>query len=163
MEWRNALRLLRPSAARRSLGLDLSDPLAAANCGEASKKAAAQAGNIAIRCARTASPRPARLISAACVCLAGNGARVHREAELLLNRRPAGPNGRSDNMMTSAALGERTYDFLCVDDFLATELDARAIKSAFELGIVDALVGQAATTPAAPTTARSSNSPDHRA
>jgi SAM-dependent methyltransferase len=34
------------------------------------------------------------------------------------------------------------YDFLCVDDFLLTELDARAIRSAFETGIMDALVAQ---------------------
>jgi SAM-dependent methyltransferase len=33
-----------------------------------------------------------------------------------------------------------SYDFLCVDDFLLTELDARAIRSAFETGIMDALV-----------------------
>src|ERR1700694_1024509 len=39
--------------------------------------------------------------------------------------------------MTSAP-----YDFLCVDDFLLTELDARAIRSAFETGIMDALVAQ---------------------
>ncbi|HLH94459.1 MAG TPA: methyltransferase [Xanthobacteraceae bacterium] len=45
--------------------------------------------------------------------------------------------------MTSAARGERAYGFLCVDDFLATELDARAIKSAFETGIIDALAAQA--------------------
>jgi len=32
------------------------------------------------------------------------------------------------------------YDFLCVDDFLQTELDARAIRSAFETGVMDALV-----------------------
>jgi SAM-dependent methyltransferase len=51
--------------------------------------------------------------------------------------------------MTSVVLGQRAYDFLCVDDFLATELDARAIKSAFELGIVDSLISQAAITPAA--------------
>lgn len=50
--------------------------------------------------------------------------------------------------MTSAALGERVYDFLCVDDFLATELDARAIKSAFEIGILDALTAQVAIAPA---------------
>jgi len=37
--------------------------------------------------------------------------------------------------MTSAP-----HDFLCVDDFLQTELDARAIRSAFETGILDALV-----------------------
>src|SRR6202035_4216788 len=37
--------------------------------------------------------------------------------------------------MTSAS-----YDFLCVDDFLQTELDARAIRSAFETGLIDALV-----------------------
>jgi SAM-dependent methyltransferase len=34
------------------------------------------------------------------------------------------------------------YDFLCVDDFLQTELDARAIRSAFEIGIVDALAAE---------------------
>jgi SAM-dependent methyltransferase len=34
----------------------------------------------------------------------------------------------------------RPYDFLCVDDFLQTELDARAIRTAFETGILDALV-----------------------
>src|ERR1700721_2335659 len=37
--------------------------------------------------------------------------------------------------MTSAS-----YDFLCVDDLLQTELDSRAIRSAFETGILDALV-----------------------
>jgi SAM-dependent methyltransferase len=39
--------------------------------------------------------------------------------------------------MTSAP-----YDFLCVDEFLQTELDARAIRSAFETGIMDALVAE---------------------
>jgi SAM-dependent methyltransferase len=32
------------------------------------------------------------------------------------------------------------YDFLCVDDFLQTELDARAIRSACETGIMAALI-----------------------
>jgi SAM-dependent methyltransferase len=36
------------------------------------------------------------------------------------------------------------YDFLCVDDFLQTELDARAIRSAWETGIMAALIGQGA-------------------
>jgi SAM-dependent methyltransferase len=36
------------------------------------------------------------------------------------------------------------YDFLCVDDFLQTELDARAIRSAFETGIMAALIAQGA-------------------
>ena len=31
------------------------------------------------------------------------------------------------------------YEFLCVNAFLGTEIDARAIKSAMELGLVDAL------------------------
>jgi SAM-dependent methyltransferase len=46
--------------------------------------------------------------------------------------------------MTSAAEVERAFDFLCVDDFLQTELDARAIKSAFEIGMIDALIAQEA-------------------
>src|SRR5258708_25854886 len=40
-----------------------------------------------------------------------------------------------NGVMTSAP-----YDFLCVDDFLQTELDARAIRSGFETGIMDALI-----------------------
>jgi SAM-dependent methyltransferase len=40
----------------------------------------------------------------------------------------------------SAHHGERSYDFLRVDDFLQTELDARAIRSAFETGVMDALI-----------------------
>ena len=31
------------------------------------------------------------------------------------------------------------YEFLCVSAFLSTEMDARAIKSAMELGVFDAL------------------------
>src|ERR1700722_5582256 len=46
--------------------------------------------------------------------------------------------------MTSA-----DYDFLCVDDFLQTELDARAIRSAFETGVMDALILHGAMPPAA--------------
>ena len=46
--------------------------------------------------------------------------------------------------MTSAVHDQRAYAFLCVDDFLQTELDARAIKSAFETGIMDALIAEAA-------------------
>jgi SAM-dependent methyltransferase len=37
----------------------------------------------------------------------------------------------------------KRHDFLCVDDFLRTELDARAIKSAFETGIIDFLIAGA--------------------
>jgi SAM-dependent methyltransferase len=44
--------------------------------------------------------------------------------------------------MMNIGLGHRSYDFLCVDDFLQTELDARAIHSAFETGILDALAAQ---------------------
>jgi SAM-dependent methyltransferase len=36
------------------------------------------------------------------------------------------------------------YDFLCVDDFLQTELDARAIRSAWETGIMPALIAEGA-------------------
>jgi SAM-dependent methyltransferase len=36
------------------------------------------------------------------------------------------------------------YDFLCVDDFLQTELDARAIRSAFETGIMAVLIAEGA-------------------
>jgi SAM-dependent methyltransferase len=36
------------------------------------------------------------------------------------------------------------YEFLCVSAFLSTEMDARAIKSAMELGVVDALSGDGA-------------------
>ncbi len=42
--------------------------------------------------------------------------------------------------MMIASHDRRSYDFLCVDDFLQTELDARAIRSAFETGILDELV-----------------------
>jgi SAM-dependent methyltransferase len=35
-----------------------------------------------------------------------------------------------------------SYDFLCVDGFLQTELDARAIRSAFETGMMDVLVAE---------------------
>src|ERR1700757_5180239 len=36
------------------------------------------------------------------------------------------------------------HEFLCVNAFLSTEIDARAIKSAMELGVFDALSGDGA-------------------
>jgi SAM-dependent methyltransferase len=51
--------------------------------------------------------------------------------------------------MTSVAERERAYDFLCVDDFLETELDARAIRSAFDTGLMEALIGEPSRTPQA--------------
>ena len=36
----------------------------------------------------------------------------------------------------------RSDAFLCVNGFLTTEMDARAISSALELGLIDALHGQ---------------------
>ena len=41
------------------------------------------------------------------------------------------------------------YEFLCVDDFLRTELDARAIRSAFETGLIDVLLSEGAQPEAA--------------
>ena len=37
------------------------------------------------------------------------------------------------------------YDFLCVNGFLSTEMDARAIRSAMDLGVLDVLSAEGAT------------------
>jgi SAM-dependent methyltransferase len=42
--------------------------------------------------------------------------------------------------MTNSVMTSASYDFLCVDDFLQTEFDARAIRSAFETGLIDSLI-----------------------
>jgi SAM-dependent methyltransferase len=39
-----------------------------------------------------------------------------------------------------------SYDFLCVDEFLRNVVEARALKSAFELGLIDHLQGGTAST-----------------
>src|SRR5215469_6767219 len=41
------------------------------------------------------------------------------------------------------------YDFLCVDEFLSNIIEARALKSAFELGLIHYLQGGPASTLAA--------------
>jgi len=55
----------------------------------------------------------------------------------------AGPPGRGDRAVNKPAARDQ-YPFLCVDDFLKTLVDARALASALELGLIDRLLGAGA-------------------
>ena len=49
----------------------------------------------------------------------------------------------ASSAVTAAAVADRTVaapDYLCVDRFLRTVIDARSLKTAFEIGLVDFLV-----------------------